>query len=220
MGAARDFDGSPRLRWAALLLALVGHGAVFAALMMVATERAAFAPPSVLAVKWVGEDRPATATPEPPVKPRPLPMKPRVQPVPRSELAPAPTAAEAPAVEPAPAAEPAMPVLTSVASSGSTRAEPMPVVAPRFDADYLSNPAPAYPSASRAMGEQGKVFLRVLVSQHGEADQVRLHNSSGFERLDLAALEAVRRWKFVPARQGSEAVAAWVIVPIAFTLRR
>lgn len=218
MGAARDFAAGRRLRWAALLLALVGHGAVFAALMMVATDRSVSAVPNVLAVKWVGEEKPATATPDPAVKPRPLPMKPHVQPVPRSE--PAPAVAEVAAAAAVPAAEPAMPVLASVASTGSAQAEPMPVIAPRFDADYLSNPAPAYPPASRAMGEQGKVFLRVLVTPQGEAQEVHLRTGSGYERLDLAALDAVRHWKFVPARQGEETVAAWVIVPISFSLRR
>jgi protein TonB len=218
MGPTREFAVGRRLRWAALLLALVGHGAVFAALMMVATEPPAFIPSSVLAVKWVSEEEPVAAMPEPTVKPRPLPIKPRERPMPRSEPAPAPAMAELPAA--APATEPAMPVLASVATAGSAQATPIPVVSPRFDADYLSNPAPAYPAASRAMGEQGKVFLRVLVTPQGEAQEVHLGTSSGHERLDLAALDAVRRWKFVPARQGEETVAAWVIVPISFTLRR
>lgn len=105
----------------------------------------------------------------------------------------------------------------AVASAGS---EAAPIVAPLFNADYLSNPAPTYPAASLAMGEQGKVFLSVQVSPTGEALEVRLRTSSGFERLDAAALETVRRWKFVPARQGAETIAAWVVVPISFSLRR
>ena len=58
------------------------------------------------------------------------------------------------------------------------------------------------------------------MTPQGEAKEVRIRTSSGFERLDLAAMEAVRRWKFVPARQGDEAVEAWVVVPILFSLRR
>ena len=113
---------------------------------------------------------------------------------------------------PSPAAEPA--------SAANANGESAPFIAPLFNADYLSNPAPIYPSASRATGEQGKVFLSVQVSPTGEALEVRLRASSGFDRLDIAALEAVRRWKFVPARQGAEAVTAWVVVPISFSLRR
>jgi periplasmic protein TonB len=208
------------VRWLVVAIAVAGHGAVIAALMMAPIGPSAFAPPSVLAVKWVGEEMPAPAPPEPTVKPQPLPMKPRVQPTPRHERAPVVASAPAVAAPAAADAAPAPPVLAAATSAGSTRAEPTPVVAPRFDADYLSNPAPAYPPASRAMGEQGKVFLRVFVSPHGEALEVQVRSGSGHERLDLAALEAVRHWKFVPARQGAEAVAAWVIVPISFSLRR
>lgn len=70
------------------------------------------------------------------------------------------------------------------------------------------------------MGEQGRVVLRVLVSSDGHAERVELRTSSGSPRLDDVALATVRRWKFVPARQGDQAVPAWVLVPISFTLHR
>lgn len=217
MTAARDLDGAG-LRWAAMLAALAGHGAVAAALLMSASGESSVAPPSVLAVRWVGAEKaPAPPTPEPAAPPRPRPIMPRVRPV--SPRAPAPVPAEAPA-HAAPAAETALPVLAAVAGAGGAQAESPPVVAPRFDADYLSNPAPGYPAASRAMGEQGKVFLNVFVSPRGEPEEVRVRSGSGHERLDAAALDAVRHWKFVPARRGEETVAAWVVVPISFTLRR
>jgi protein TonB len=90
---------------------------------------------------------------------------------------------------------------------------------PRFDADYLSNPPPTYPPLSRRMGEEGKVQLRVFVDGNGRASQIELKTSSGSPRLDQAAQDAVWRWKFVPARRGDEAIAAWVLVPIVFTLK-
>jgi periplasmic protein TonB len=90
---------------------------------------------------------------------------------------------------------------------------------PRFDADYLDNPAPNYPALSRRSGEQGKVMLRVFVEPGGNAGQVLIAASSGFDRLDSAAIDAVRRWKFVPARQGENAIAGWVVVPINFSLK-
>ena len=68
------------------------------------------------------------------------------------------------------------------------------------------------------MGETGRVVLRVLVTAAGTPQQVELRTSSGSRRLDGAALEAVRRWKFIPARQGDTPVSAWVLVPILFTL--
>ena len=100
-------------------------------------------------------------------------------------------------------------------------AAPVPpsVVPPRFDADYLDNPAPNYPALSRRMGEQGKVMLRVFVEPSGMATQLEVRTSSGSQRLDAAAIDAVRRWKFAPAKQGDKFVAAWVLVPINFSLR-
>lgn len=96
---------------------------------------------------------------------------------------------------------------------------PPPVVQPRFDAAYLDNPRPPYPGVSRRLGEEGEVRLRVQVDPAGLAQQVEIQQGSGYPRLDQAALETVRQWRFVPARQGDQPVAAWVIVPIQFTLR-
>ena len=95
----------------------------------------------------------------------------------------------------------------------------LPVAPARFDADYLNNPAPAYPPLSRRLGEAGQVLLHVLVGADGAASKVDVRDSSGFERLDRAARDAVRQWRFVPARQGDKAVAAWVLVPVSFSLR-
>jgi protein TonB len=97
-------------------------------------------------------------------------------------------------------------------------AEPAPIESPRFDMAYLKNPPPAYPSLSRRMKEQGRVILRVLVNVAGEAQDVEVRMSSGSERLDRAAMDAVRRWRFAPARRGAETIAAYALVPIVFQL--
>jgi len=88
----------------------------------------------------------------------------------------------------------------------------------RFDADYLENPAPAYPALSRQRHEEGKVLLLVRVTAKGDAEQVQVKLSSGFARLDEAALNVVRQWRFVPARQGEQSITANVVVPIIFHL--
>jgi protein TonB len=90
------------------------------------------------------------------------------------------------------------------------------LTAARFDADYLHNPAPAYPAQSRRLKEEGTVLLLVRVSVEGTPLSVEVRNSSGFERLDEAGLQAVRQWRFVPAKRGGENVAASVLVPIQF----
>ena len=109
-------------------------------------------------------------------------------------------------------------VASQAASSSESATAGPAVVQPVFDADYLNNPSPAYPPLSRRMREQGVVYLRVLVSSEGTPDQVELKQSSGSVRLDESALCTVRKWRFVPARHGSQTVAAWVVVPIAFSL--
>ena len=89
---------------------------------------------------------------------------------------------------------------------------------PRFNADYLHNPTPEYPGLSRRRGEQGRVTLKVLVNTNGEPESVQLDKSSGFELLDRAALNAVKNWKFIPAKSNHQSVLGTVIVPVRFSL--
>lgn len=85
-------------------------------------------------------------------------------------------------------------------------------------AAYLNNPKPEYPAISRRLQETGKVLLRVHVDTSGMATQVEIRNSSGFPRLDNAAIKAVWQWRFVPAKRGETTVAAWVLIPLNFEL--
>lgn len=85
-------------------------------------------------------------------------------------------------------------------------------------ADYLNNPPPQYPAKARLRKEQGTVLLDVYVSTSGAAKSVAVGHSSGVKTLDDAALAAVKQWKFVPARRGSEIVEAKVLVPVKFRL--
>ncbi len=152
--------------------------------------------------------------------PKPRPVKPRIIERPKVVEAPLITAAsEAPAPYVAPQPEPRLlPPFEASPPLRPMAAAPTPVVPPRFNADYLDNPPPSYPVLSRRLGERGRVVLRVLVNAKGTADKVELKSSSSSSRLDNAALEAVRRWRFVPARQGDQSVAAWVLIPITFAL--
>ena len=104
------------------------------------------------------------------------------------------------------------------ASAGSASGA-VQLIPPAFNADYLENPPPRYPPASRLRGEKGMVVLRVFVSAAGHAEHVEIKTSSGFEHLDSAAREAVANWRFVPARRGDEHVAAWVLVPVSFVMK-
>lgn len=86
-------------------------------------------------------------------------------------------------------------------------------------ADYLNNPKPRYPSASRRLGEQGTVRLEVLVSARGTAQRVRILKSSGHPRLDRAARSTVKSaWRFTPKRINGQAVAQRVRFNMPFIL--
>jgi len=86
------------------------------------------------------------------------------------------------------------------------------------DAAYLHNPKPRYPAIAIARNWEGVVKLRVNVLPNGTAGQVQLAQSSGHDALDEAALEVVRRWRFVPAKRGDTPIASWVHVPLVFKL--
>ena len=89
---------------------------------------------------------------------------------------------------------------------------------PRFGVSYLNNPAPDYPSMSRRQGEEGRVLMKVLVSASGAAEDVQIEKSSGSDRLDNAAVNAVKRWRFIPAKKNNQPLSAYVLVPIKFSL--
>jgi protein TonB len=89
---------------------------------------------------------------------------------------------------------------------------------PKFGVSYLHNPTPEYPRLARRLGEEGRVLLKVLVSADGSAASVNLEKSSGSERLDNAAISTVKHWRFVPARKGGDALSAYALVPIMFSL--
>ncbi len=130
---------------------------------------------------------------------------------------------ESPIARPTPIAVtnlPAPPKVVPPPSVATSNGSPVaaPVTPPDFDADQLDNPAPRYPALSRRNHEQGTSTLKVLVSPDGRAEQLAVATSSGFSRLDAAALDTVKRWKFLPAKQAGKPVAAWVLVPVTFAL--
>jgi protein TonB len=163
---------------------------------------------------------------QPPIEsPKPLPSKPQMKARPQPKPVVAPPIVTAPseapsqfiAPPPPPVSLPPIEAAPPPPPAPAAVAEP-PVIPPRFNAAYLQNPVPPYPALARRRGEQGKVLMRVLVNAQGLADKVELRTSSGFARLDQTALETVKQWKFIPARQGDSPVAAWVLVPISFSL--
>lgn len=86
-------------------------------------------------------------------------------------------------------------------------------------ATEINNPAPEYPKLSKRQGEQGLVILKVLVSDIGLPESIDVEKTSGFERLDQAAIHAVQQWKFKPAQKDKKTISSYIKIPITFTLK-
>jgi protein TonB len=115
----------------------------------------------------------------------------------------------------------AAPVLVAESPKAPEKAEPVieeKIEPPRFGVSYLNNPAPEYPSLSRRQGEEGRVLMKVLVSADGAAEDVQIEKSSGSDRLDNAAVAAVKKWRFIPAKKNNQPLSASVLVPMKFSL--
>lgn len=146
-------------------------------------------------------------TPPPPVKPEMVQPRSDTPPPPKPPATPRP---------PRRTTAPARPASPSAQPAGA----PGPIgLRTNAKPNYLNNPPPPYPAASKQAREEGVVVLTVAVTEQGRAASVRLHRSSGFPRLDAAALTAVQRWRFSPGRIGGIAVASEVQVPVRFKLR-
>ncbi|HLN23063.1 MAG TPA: energy transducer TonB [Patescibacteria group bacterium] len=180
-------------------------------------------PPQPVSVRWVAApEPPQPAAPSPAFQPQPA-AKPALAPPMRHPVVqrrPAVIAAAAPAASAAtPAEAPAQAPTPAAAAPAGPERQAEPLVPPRADAAYLSNPPPAYPAAARRDHQEGQVMLRVLVAADGQPRQVVVERASGFTTLDDAAVAAVRAWRFTPGRRGETAIEAWVLIPISFTLR-
>lgn len=154
--------------------------------------------------------------------PKPTPTPPKPKPVPVTK--PAPVAKAQPLVAPV---APATPVATASSQSPESASTPAKTrqagsdggsSAPIARDARLNNPEPPYPPESRRRGEEGRVVLKVRVSKEGTAESVEVERSSGHRRLDMVARKTVSRWRFIPARQNDNAVAAWAGVTIIFKL--
>jgi protein TonB len=179
------------------------------------------APPPPPVVHKAVKHEPPPPAPAPRPAPAPMPVaKPTPEPAPQAPLAAPTQVALAPIAQPvaqaAPPAPPAPPAPVVVAKA--VAAAPVPVELPISDAEYLQNPKPTYPSISRKLREQGKVVVDVLIGPDGTAQQAKVQSSSGFDRLDAAAIATVQRWRYVPGKKGGVATAMWFSVPLNFVL--
>lgn len=153
--------------------------------------------------------RPVQPTPTPAATPQPSP----------APLAIAPSAAAPAATAAAPTAVAAAPAAASTGTAVSAPPAPARVELPSSSADYLNNPKPPYPALSKRLGEQGRVIVRVWIGTDGIASQASIKQSSGFDRLDQAAVATVLKWRYVPGKRGGVPEAMWFDVPVNWVLQ-
>ena len=160
-------------------------------------------------------------TPKQPTPPKPIktvvakvPTQPAPQPLAIADPTPSPNAPVGVTTpQPAPAA-----IGAPVGAVSAAPAGPPSVQLPSSDASYLQNPKPIYPPVSRRMNEQGKTTVRVLIGVDGTPQRAEINTSSGYDRLDQAAITAVMRWRYVPGKRGGVPEAMWFNVPINWVL--
>ncbi|WP_108125118.1 energy transducer TonB [Saccharospirillum mangrovi] len=216
----------------ALLVAVVSlHAAVLGALYFAGPEPQHRAkPPTISGVLIEAPpaetlQAPTSASAPPQPKPEPPPPEPEPTPTPEPEPMPEPAPVPEPKPEPIPEPEPEPesapepePELAESAPSDIINEAPLdldmepadsagaPIVEPNSDAAYLNNARPIYPNRSLRMKEEGIVTLTVYVYADGSVGDITLAESSGSRRLDAAAIEAVRHWRYEPARQNGEPI--------------
>jgi protein TonB len=83
---------------------------------------------------------------------------------------------------------------------------------------YKENMPPEYPEIARLRGYEGVVLIAAEILPTGRVGNARIRQSSGYAILDQSALEAVKPWRFEPAKKSGKPFTFWVEVPIKFVL--
>lgn len=240
--AAHDALSSGQRRWMVALI-VAAHGAAAWGLLQVREVRATVASAAPIFVDLIAAPTSPSLSPPPPPPPPPTPVpKPALRtppsvpviatpaeptatppafavPAPPTEMpppallpAPVPAPADTVAVALAPPAPPAAPAPQAVPAP--------PKLIPAASVQYLEPPEPEFPRASRRLGESGRVLLRVFIDEAGLPRQVLVAQSSGFSRLDDAAVAAMKKARFRPYAENGQATAGWAPAPIDFELER
>jgi protein TonB len=199
-----DFPGGIRRSGIALVI-LAGHVALLYAATVLRPNETPRALAGPVTAHFIEQSEPRREWEPPSVAPQTPPLEMSVPTAPAIELSlEKSTESRAPTVRATPAKTPPSPSST----------------APRLisTVEYVREPSPRYPPQSRRLREQGLVVLRVLIDENGQARDIEVESSSGHERLDRAAKEAVARAAFRPYVENGAARRALVLIPIEFSL--
>jgi protein TonB len=197
-----------RQEWIVIAVVLVLHGMFFVSLDLGLDVRN---DPSENEVRVMANLVAPATPPAPPVSTPPAPQpKPEVKPktqakpepkakTPDTSTPPPTDASQAKAAEAAKAAESQMPnAAVAPASSQGTSGTPIQTDIGKLVVVYQPDADPYYPSFSKRAGEQGEVVVRLIIDETGVVEEAVLLRSSGFTRLDRAAEQIGRRYRFKP----------------------
>ena len=216
LGGSYGAGGRPR--WIMLAAILGLHAVLIAALAFFDVIHVGPKKPAIRLT--VVELRPdPIAAPPPAPRQQEKPTQPTETPLTPPIVAPPPIV-QAPAA-PVPVltvAQPAPPPPSAPAPAAAPSAEAAPITPPDASAKNLGNPAPKYPMQARLRHWEGTVRLKVLITPEGRVKDISVAHSSGFDVLDDAALDTVRKWKFAPGKQAGVPVEAVGFLSIPFRL--
>lgn len=202
-----------QVNWPSIGIVILVHAALLAALLSMNVMSVGRGAPKPIVVRLI------TMPPEPPLQELPVPPQ-KVKPQPSPVVVPPPIMRLA-NVPPTPVVvTPDPPPVRSVvvAPAPPAPAQTGPVGASDLSTTMISAKPPRYPIESRRKHEQGTVVLTVLVGIDGTVANVSIAKSSGFQRLDSAALDAVARWRWSPATRNGQPVMIKGFVDIPFVL--
>jgi protein TonB len=202
--------GEKRINMPAAITVALIHVALFGALFQMRTIYVQKKAASLAVVNLTppAPPPPAEAEPTPPTRPEVVAPRPIVQ-------TPVPVIYQVPVID----------KITPLPVVQAPPAPPAPVAIPStIDAGDLgtrmvSGKAPRYPIESRRKHEQGTVVLSLTLGVDGRVASVAVTQSSGSPRLDDAARDAVRTWRWEPTLRGGQPVQVRGIVEIPFVLK-
>lgn len=235
-------DLSSSQRWVLTAGAVLLHGIVAMVVWHSSTLPALPPEPAPLMVSLINDDAvqlapeapPTVKPPEPVPAPKPVvQVTPQKAPVLASKRTPEPQDMQVPVQEPepspaAPAAATPTPVQNapavatiappSTAPPMESTVPPPPKTLPSSAVRFLVKPQPVYSAASLELGESGTVTMLILVDEQGRAKEVQVTKSSGYPRLDRAAVAAERAARFQPYLEAGVPRSVWVPHSITFNL--
>jgi protein TonB len=159
--------------------------------------------------------------PPPPAPPQPTPPPPKTPPPPAAapvpvttDTTPVITVPVAPAAPPSPA-----PAVIAPPAPAAPVAPPVPAI--RTGASIQAGASctkPDYPSASRRLEEEGTVTLKFLIGVDGRVLQAEIEKTSGFNRLDEAARNALSKCQFRPGTVDGKPEQSWATIKYTWRL--